>query len=373
VCSSDLRASACVMRIRRTGEIISSEIFRCFIINKRRLNYREAQEILDGKQHAETWLTQSLKTMSGLAEVLRKRRLFEGSLEFDLPEVKIDFKGGRIPAAIKPYEKFSTNRMIEEFMLLANQVVAGRLTDMDRGAIYRIHGSPEDKAVENLYNFIRTVGLKAPVFEGLRSLKGILEIASGTPFEKPVHMMVLRAMPKAKYSARNIGHFGLAFELYTHFTSPIRRYPDLLVHRLLFHSPDRNRKRPLSPADLEKISEQCSQTEEKAMKAERDAVSLCACMVLHSRKGEEFDGTVSGVIEAGVFVELKGLGVDGMIHVSRLGNDYYSFDAGSLSMIGRNNGHRISLGQSIRVKILDVGIALRRIDLVSVEPAEREA
>jgi ribonuclease R len=354
------------MKINRKGRLTGAEMFRCFIINKRRLTYREAQAVLDNQQDADPRLVRSLKTMQELAKTLREKRFAEGSLDFDLPEVKVDFDHGKVPRFIMPYKKYTTNSMIEEFMLMANQAVAARLTDMNRGAVYRIHGRPEDEAVTKLYAFVKASGFKVPPYEGIHSLKRLLETVRGTPHEKAVHMMVLRAMPKAKYSAHNIGHFGLAFGLYTHFTSPIRRYPDLLVHRLLFQNP-RNPKRLKSPQDLERISEKCSEAEEKAMKAERDAVSLCACTILHSRIGEEFDGTVSGVIESGVFVELKGLGADGMIHVSKLGKDYFSFEPASLSMIGRSSKKRICVGQSFRVRIREVSIALRRIDLVPAE------
>ena len=361
------RAAACIINIDKHGNVIGSDIFRCFIINKRRLTYKEAQEIMDCKRKATPELSETLADMMHLSGILKKKRLDEGSLEFDLPEVKIDFSNSKFPKAVIPYEKYGTNGMIEEFMLLANRVVAGRLTDMDKGAIYRIHGAPEDEAVRNLYAFVKAAGFKMPIFEGLNSFRNILEIVRGTSYEKSVHMMVLRAMPKAKYTTVNIGHFGLGFDLYTHFTSPIRRYPDLMVHRLLFQGNAKNVRQNRNQTELEKICEACSTAEEKSLKAERDATSLCSCTVLHGAIGEVFEGRVSGIIEAGIFVELGSLGVDGMVHVSRLGKDYFYFDPATMSMIGKSTGQRINIGNTMKVRIIEVSIALRRIDLAPLE------
>jgi len=197
--------------------------------------------------------------------------------------------------------------------------------------------------------------------------QAIISRVKGSAIEHLVQNLLLRHLPKASYSDSPEGHFGLAFDLYTHFTSPIRRYPDLMVHRLLFESVGpRGRGGEKAGGALKKNCISCSLAEEGALKAEREGTSLAACAFMHNKVGHEFDGVVSGAMSAGAFVKINPVGVDGMIHVSNLGSDFFVFEESTLSLVGKRTGKRIAIGDLLRVKIKAVNIPLRRIDLVLV-------
>jgi len=352
------------MKVGADGELLSDEVFPCKIINKRRLNYREAQEIIDGQIEAPPAVVDSLRSLNELALIIRQRRLKEGSIDFALPEVKVRFDDKGMPVSVGPYPKYGTNNLVEEFMLLANKAVAIRLKKQyNKAAMFRIHEPPDNESLKPIFQMMRDNKIAIGRAEGAGAFKAAVEAVRGTPIEKAVNTMVLRAMTKAKYSAENKGHFGLAFSSYTHFTSPIRRYPDLVVHRLLLN---RMGAPKVKPKDLNDLALQLSECEERSMKAERDGVSLSACKVLHNHLGEEYNGVISGMIEAGVFVELPGLGVDGMIHVSKLGQGYFYFDPNAMVMIGRDSGQRIRIGDGVRIRVEGVSIALRRVDLIPI-------
>ncbi len=355
-------AVACRMILDEKGDVISDEVFKCYIKSRKRLTYSAAQNLIDGKsKSAINGLAAMLISMNAFASLIRLRRFENGSLDFTLPEFKIDFSSEGLPVSVRPYEKHKTNEMVEEFMLLANKFVAKRLVSANRPAIYRIHTPPEGEALDNLRQYAAAINVKAPINGSVREIRKFLDAVVGTPFEKSAQTIVLRSMARARYSAKCEGHFGLSFDFYTHFTSPIRRYPDLLVHRLLFQN---SAKRAASIEEMQRVAILASANEERSTKAERDAVSLAACTALRTRLGEEMDGKVSGIIEAGLFVELKDMGVDGMIHVSRLRDGYFVFDAPSMSLYCRETGKRYRVGDRVRVKISEISIPLRRVDLL---------
>jgi ribonuclease R len=357
-------ASACVMKIDAKGKVISDEVFRCMIKSRKRLTYAAAQAIIDGElETTVSGLEKMLKDMDSLSLLIKENRFADGSLDFDLPESKIEFDSNELPVGVKPYVKRRTNGMIEEFMLLANKAVARRLLKSGIPSIFRIHTPPEGESFDNLCRFAKSLGLRPPTEGGVLEFRRFLESVKGTPYEKSVQTLTLRSMQRARYAATNEGHFGLAFDAYTHFTSPIRRYPDLLVHRLLFRD---IKEKPISKDEMEKIALQSSENEERSTKAERDALNLSACTALRNKVGEVFDGAISGIIESGVFVELKNMGADGMIHVSKLGEGYFWFDPNTVSMVNKETKKRFRIGDPLRVKIIEVCIPLRRIDLLPV-------
>ncbi|MBL8026594.1 MAG: VacB/RNase II family 3'-5' exoribonuclease [Fibrobacteres bacterium] len=357
-------AAACVMKIDADGKVVSDEVFRCLIKSRKRLTYAVAQNLIDGKEESDVpGLSKMLKEMDAVALKIKERRFENGSLDFDLPEIKIQFDKEGLPVGVKPYEKRRTNGMIEEFMLLANQAVARRLIATEMPSIYRIHTPPEGEGFDNLCRFAKSLGVKPPVDGTLAALRSFMDSVKGTAYEKSIQTMTLRSMTRARYSSNNDGHFGLAFDAYTHFTSPIRRYPDLLVHRLLF-APKGTKL--FAKDEMERLATQSSENEERSTKAERDAISLSACTAMRGKVGEIFEGNISGIIEAGIFVELKDMGVDGMVHVSKLGEGYFWFDPNTVSMVSRENRKRFRIGDPIRVKITEVCIPLRRVDLLPV-------
>ncbi|OGJ85890.1 MAG: hypothetical protein A2268_09950 [Candidatus Raymondbacteria bacterium RifOxyA12_full_50_37] len=357
----------CFMRIGPNGGIENFDVFKSLIKSAKRLDYGAAQAMIDNATAADPALTAMLQSMAEVGALLKKRRLAQGSLDFDLPEVKVVMDADGFPCEVKPYPKYNTNGIIEEFMLCANQCVARRLEEMGNGALYRVHGEPEEKEVAQIHAFLKANGFAIDRFTGLGAYKNIIEAVRGTPHEKRINTMLLRSMPKAVYATRNIGHFGLAFKTYTHFTSPIRRYPDLLVHRMLFMDSNSIKTQKEWRNHLNRVAQQCSEAEERALKAERDGMSLAAAMYLSDKIGQIYDGTVTGIIESGIFVSLGGLQIDGMVHVSKLGDDYFNFSPANMTMTGERTNRCVRIGDRVRVAVATVNISLRRIDLTITE------
>jgi ribonuclease R len=362
-------AVACCLKINQKGEILESTFFRCVIVNKKRLDYKGAYEILTGKQDADGWLKKMLTLMQTLAEILRNKRLDEGSLDFELPELKVEMDEQGLPGNIKPLQKYVTNDMIEEFMLCANRAVAVHLAGLDTSALYRVHDRPDPTLTAGLVSFLKASNISIrETGNQAAGYKEIIDSVRRTKLEKTVNIMLLRSVPKACYSTENRGHFGLNFKVYTHFTSPVRRYPDLLVHRLLLKKPKkRDKGTETSHEALKNTAYHASRREENVLKVERDAVALAGCMFLFNKTGSEYWGTVTGIIEAGVFIELDGLGIDGMIHISRLGRGLYYYDPLTIAMKGVSSNKKIKIGDRMHVRLDKVNIALRRIDLVPTE------
>jgi ribonuclease R len=308
--------------------------------------------------------------MAECARVLRARRLEAGSIDFDLPEADIILNSaGRIEAILKA-ERTEAHQMIEEFMLLANQTVARHLTDLKVPMLYRIHEPPDPEKISRFADLCLAFGHTLPSTVDVRptTLQRLLEEVRGRPEEKLISTIMLRSMMQARYSEDNVGHFGLAFDCYTHFTSPIRRYPDLVVHRLVKASLPKGRvskKRADSLAKrLPHIAEKSSELERVAEAAEREMVELKKCQYMLGHIGERFDGYVSGVVAYGFFVELEELFVEGLVRLSDIPEDYFVFDEQTHSLIGDRSGKRFRLGDKVRVEVADVDIARRQIDFI---------
>ncbi len=360
------------------GHRQQARFFPAVIRSRARLTYTVVAKILVDRETAlrtvHAALLPQLEVMQALAELRIARRHERGSLDFDLPEAEIilDLRGR--PEQIVRGERNLAHRLIEEFMLAANEAVAEWLERQQVPLLFRIHEPPGEEKLATFQEFIAhfNQGLAIPA-EGLRPklLQELLERVAGTPEEQVINHVLLRSLPQARYSVDNRGHFGLAAACYCHFTSPIRRYPDLIVHRLLRHQLQLPAGRDLKlPAALAEIAERSSHCERRAMEAERDIVSLKKCQFMAGRIGEEHRGFVVSVQAFGCFVELAEIFVEGLVHVSTLVDDYYQFDETTHSLIGMSRRRRFTIGDPVTVVVHKVDSDRREIDfrLVEAEP-----
>ena len=322
----------------------------------------------------ESDLEQALIILNRMAKLLRQKRFAAGAVDFERPEVRfdIDEKGKPIGTYVKVAK--DANKLIEEFMLLANRTVAesiGRVPKGKKAKVlpYRIHEQPDPDKLMNLSQFVakfghklRTTGTRQDVSKGINRL---LSQVHGQREEALVEMVTLRAMMKAKYSTVNIGHYGLAFDYYTHFTSPIRRYPDLMVHRLLTRYAEGARS--ANQEKYESLCEQCSDMEQTATLAERASIKYKQVEYMADKLGQEFDGIISGITEFGLYVELNESKCEGMVPVRDLGDDYYVFDEKNYILVGRRFHHRYQLGDPIRVKVARANLDKKQLDFALAE------
>jgi ribonuclease R len=310
-------------------------------------------------------LIEPLERAEALARLLATRRHARGSIDFDLPEAEIilDLRGR--PEQIIRAERSIANRMIEEFMLAANEAVATELGKRRKlPLLYRVHEPPGPESLTDLARFLEGFGLRLARAEAKfspKAFQAVLERVTGRPEERLVNTVLLRSMQQARYDALPLGHFGLATDCYTHFTSPIRRYPDLIVHRILGMDLDGHGG---VPPDLPAIAEESSRRERVAMEAEREIVQLKKVQYMEDKVGTVYDGFVSGVTSFGFFVELTSVFVEGLVHVSTLGDDFYEHDEAHHWLRGRRTGRIFRVGDPLRVEIAGVSIERRQVDFV---------
>jgi ribonuclease R len=313
--------------------------------------------------------------MHELFAILNARRRRRGSIDFDLPEPEIVLDVEGLVEEIARSERNVAHRLIEEFMLLANETVAGHLDARRAPALYRIHESPDPAKVAIFEEFISTLGYALAGGEDRlepRAFQRLVEKTRGKPEEKPIAFLMLRTMQKARYEPANLGHFGLAAEAYTHFTSPIRRYPDLVVHRALRESrrgQDEERRAELA-ADLPEIARHTSERERRAVDAERELVQWKKVRFMTDKVGDEFEGYVTGVSAFGLYVELVEHFVEGMVHVSTMADDYYRFVERAHVLRGEKQGRVYRLGDRVNVQVVRVDLERRQIDLGLTEILE---
>ncbi len=363
-----------ILEVTPRGAVKGFEIRETVIRSKQRFSYEEAQLIIDGGT-PEHPLREDVLLAAKLARTLTKKRLREGSIDFDTQEIKVilDEDGKPVDVIAKPRRE--ANRLIEEFMLLANRAVAEHI-EKRRGKappfVYRVHDRPDAEKIKALREYVRAFGYQLPSAKGgsvdRADLAALIEHVKGTPEEPVVTTAALRAMAKAVYSPENIGHFGLGFAHYSHFTSPIRRYPDLIAHRLLkyYADPKTDDGERISEAALEEACDHCSAQERQAAHAERESVKLKQVEYVAQHVGDEFDGVVSGVTKFGVFVEMTQLLTEGLVHVRDM-DDYFEFDERSLTLVGTRTRRVIRLGDPVRVQVAAANVETRRIDLQFVE------
>ena len=372
-----------ILRLDNNAEVLDYEIRETVIHSRFRLTYAEAQAIIRGEperdEHREIqWEVQALRS---LAKTLQERRAKRGSLDFDLPEAIVELDEEGFPVDIQESVRLDSMRLIEEFMLLANETVTRHADKLRVPFLYRVHARPTREALDRVRAFLAALGYALPGSGGEidpRAFAEVLEQARGKREEELINTVILRSMKQARYTAENVGHFGLAAEHYTHFTSPIRRYPDLVVHRLLKRvlAGERWKKedqRERWQARLESIAEHCSSRERLAVAAERDSIDLKKVQFMERHIGEEFDGRVSGVTAFGIFVRLDRWFVEGLVHMHELDDDYYEFREDQYALLGRNTGRRYRLADPIRVRVAGVDRVRRQIDFELVRPEGEKA
>jgi ribonuclease R len=372
----DRLVQSCLMEIDKHGEVVRSEFHDGVIHSDARMTYTDVNAILTDhdvettKKYAH--LAPMFQTMQALFEILHARRHRRGSIDFDLKEPYIVLDDAGMVEDIIAAERNVAHRIIEEFMLIANETVAEYLDAHDVPTLYRIHEEPDPLKVEEFEEFVSTLGYSLAAPAGHirpRHFQKLVERIHGKPEEKPIAFLMLRTMQKARYEPTNEGHFGLAADSYTHFTSPIRRYPDLVVHRSLRearHGMSEERREQLAE-DLPEIARHTSERERRANDAERELVQWKKVRFMADKVGDEFDGYITGVAAFGLYVELVEHFVEGMVHVSTMADDYYRFVERAHILRGENTGRVYRLGDRVRVQVIKVDMERRQVDLGLVE------
>lgn len=349
---------------------IKNEWFGKTVIHSdRRFTYEEAQERIENK-HGDFFA--ELTTMNELAHKLKAERFKMGAINFETAEVKFDLDENGKPIGLLTKERKDAHKLVEEFMLLANKKVAEFVYKMKKGKIkntfvYRTHDYPDIEKLNSFSLFAKKFGhdLKVEQAAISKSINSLIEEIEGKPEQNVLQTLAIRSMAKAKYTTETMGHFGLAFSHYTHFTSPIRRYPDMMVHRMLLHYLSDGES--LSEVTYEKKCQHSSQMEKRAADAERASIKYKQVEYMETMINKEFDGIVAGVTEWGIFVEISSTKCEGMVRLSDLKDDYYIHEAQQYRVIGQNNGNTITLGDEVRVKVLKTDINKRIIDLEMME------
>lgn len=362
---------SCIFEMTPDAQVVNSQIARTVIRSNRRFTYEEAQDVIE-TGHGD--YSSEILQLDKMAKILRKQRYENGSVEFDRMEVRFDIDDTGHPIGVYFKESKDANKLIEEFMLLANKTVAqaiGRTPGKKKAKafVYRVHDMPDPGKLEDLAKLSRTFGYKIKSAgsskEVNRSINRMLCDVKGKGEENFLSTLAIRSMAKAVYTTQNIGHYGLGFDYYTHFTSPIRRYPDMMVHRLLEKYLGGGRS-----VNIDKLEEQCkhsSDMEQLAANAERSSIKYKQVEYMGDHLGEVYDGVISGVTEWGLYVELDDNKCEGLVPVRDLADDYYDFDEKNYSLVGRRNGTRYRLGDNVKVQVARANLDRKQLDFALVD------
>lgn len=365
------------------GKLLDHEVARSIIRSRHRLTYRQVQDLFDGTPEAKVSsfadAHEMLLAMRKLAALLAAERKKQGTLDLDIPEPEVLLDAAGRTQDIRREERWESHRLIEQFMILANEIVARHLTKCSLPVIYRVHEPPNPEKLERIRPFLKAAGVRLPPGDGplsQRALQRVLDSVDHLEAGRLLHTLILRAMMRAVYSSKNVGHYGLASSCYCHFTSPIRRYPDLVVHRVLGAWLDHGRvaqdQIETWRETFDDIARQSSDREGRADDVERDATKVKSLEFMRRFVGEEFEGIISGVLSFGFFVELVDYPVEGLAHVRDLRDDYYRFEEEELSLIGENSGRRFRFGDKVTVVIMRVDLINLQMDLLPVDLMEDE-
>ncbi|MEK4533128.1 ribonuclease R [Solibacillus sp. FSL K6-1554] len=381
---------SCEMTIDQAGQVVKHEIFQSVIKTTERMTYSDVYNILENPDEnpelMERYenLVPMFKDMADLAQILRNKRMARGAIDFDFKESKVLVNEDGWPTDIVLRERTVAERLIEEFMLAANETIAEHFHWMELPFIYRIHEDPKPEKLQRFFEFVTNFGI---MIKGTgnsvhpKALQEVIRSIEGLPEEPVISTMLLRSMQQAKYYAESLGHFGLSTEFYTHFTSPIRRYPDLIVHRLIrtyLVNGDTSKETVVQwSAVMDEIADHTSGRERRAVEAERDTDALKKAQFMFDKIGEEFEGIVSSITNFGIFVELENT-VEGLVHISNMTDDYYRFEDRHMMMIGERTGRQFRIGDEVKIRVANVVIEESSVDFEIVDmvssprPARRQ-
>ena len=360
----DRLCMVCDLNVSRAGRVTQYEFYPAVMHSKARLAYTQVAAYLDGDSQAvpeDRTVRKSLNTLFQLYQVLKELRAKRHAMEFETVETYMTFDELGGIKEILPRSRNEAHKLIEECMLLANVAAAEYSLKNEIPMLYRVHDAPEFSRTQKVRDYVKLLGLNFPEQPTQADYQAVIEATKDRIDAPSIHAVLLRSMMQAYYGPENIGHYGLAYEAYTHFTSPIRRYPDLLLHRAI-KAHLKHKQFALSGNQLAEAGEHYSQTERRADEASRSVTMWLKCHYMQQHLGEEFDGIISAVTEFGLFVTLKDLYVDGMLHISQLGDDFFVYDQPSQSLIGQSRGQVFGLGDEVRIKVAGVQLEERKID-----------
>jgi ribonuclease R len=366
----DRLAFSAMFKLDREGRVLERHFTKSVINSKKRFSYEEAQEVLDTQNGP---FLKELNHMLALATAMRARRATEGAIDFGDNEVRFDLDEDGKPLAVVRKQRIDTNWLIEEFMLLCNREVSSFVSKLaakvpEKGMIflYRIHDEPKADRIEELATFVRAVGYEFGVQKqkkySAKDIQKLLKAIEGKPEEHLIRTATLRSMAKAIYSTKNIGHFGLSFEYYSHFTSPIRRYPDMLAHRILESHLDGHPLTRREFGNLEKLCIAASEQEAKAVQAERDSIKYKLVEYMLPKVGQTFDATISGVTDWGLYVEDKLSTAEGLVRVRSIGDEFFNYSPKEYALVGERTKKKYALGDTVRVKLTNADLEARQLD-----------
>jgi ribonuclease R len=376
----DRLALSCLMELDEKGDLISDRLAETVICSNHRMTYADVSRILDGDEALTARYADAADMflcMKELSDILREKRRKRGSIDFDFPESKIELNDRGVPVSVAPYDRNPATKIIEDFMLLANETVAESFYWQDEPFLYRIHETPDEEKIRGLSVLIENFGHHFRIKDGEvhpGQLQKLLAEIADSPEEALISRLTLRSLKRARYSPECSGHFGLAAKYYCHFTSPIRRYPDLQIHRIIkekLHGTLTDRRQNAYRIRLPEVAEISSRTERTADEAEREVEKMKKCQYMERHVGEQFDGVISGVTNWGFYVELPNT-VEGLVHVSSLKDDYYRFDERHYELVGEVTNRRYRLGQAVSVRCMGVDRIVNSVDFVVCRPKKEE-
>ena len=376
----DRLAMSCIMTVDTKGDVIDHEICESVIRVNERMSYTSVKKILEDHDEEETKryidLVPMFEEMEQLAGILRNRRHQRGSIDFDFPESKIMLDEEGHPMEIRSYDRNVATKIIEDFMLLANETVAEEYYWREIPFVYRVHETPDEDKIKKLAILINNFGYSLHISDEVRpgQIQKLLAKIQGTPQETMISRLALRSMKQARYTPENDGHFGLAARYYTHFTSPIRRYPDLQIHRIIkddLRGRMNEKKMEHYQTILPEVTRQASETERRAEEAERETIRLKKAEYMEAHIGEVFEGVISGITNWGIYVELSNT-IEGLVHVANMYDDHYDYYEDRYEMVGEHTGKMYKLGETVYVRVIDADCLTRTIDFEMADEGDME-